>query len=84
MGISATTRERIARTSTAARRSAEAAASDRDKRNAAIAEGDAEGAGINELARISGLSPSHIERVLAADTAERQADAIDPQPEESA
>lgn len=68
-------RERLARLTQRARMSAEAAQDDRTKRNVAIVEADDAGVGIKEIARVAGMSPAHVQRILIAATADRQAEA---------
>ena len=68
-------RERLTKLSERARLSAEAADDDRVKRNQAIVEADDAGVAIKEIARVAAMSPAHVQRILIAATADRQADA---------
>lgn len=64
----------IRRLADAARESARIAGEDREARDAAIAQGDQDGLGLRHLARISGLSVSHVQRIIVMATATRQLD----------
>jgi AraC-like DNA-binding protein len=63
---------RLRALSEAARRSADAAADDREARNTALADADAQGWGLREIARASGMSVAHVQRVVLAAAADRQ------------
>jgi DNA invertase Pin-like site-specific DNA recombinase len=71
--------ERLRRLTNAAREAADAHAAAREARDAAIMTADDEGMKLREIARGSGLSLSHVQRIVVEQTARRQ-DAID-QPE---
>ena len=74
-------RERLTALAERARMSAEAADDDRTKRNVAIVEADDAGTAIKEIARVAGMSPAHVQRILIAATADRQAAAENPEGE---
>lgn len=57
----------------AARASAEVAAGDREARNEALYTADQSGWSTNRLHRETGLSLGHLQRILAQETARRQA-----------
>jgi hypothetical protein len=82
LALSERTRQRVIKLSSASRRIDDAARAARERRDGALAEADAEGGGIREIAKLSELSPAQVNRILGAATAEQQADAIDPHPEE--
>lgn len=66
------TGERLRRLADASRRSAQAAADDREARDKAIGDADEEGMGIREISRHTNMVVSHVQRIVAAQTAERQ------------
>lgn len=67
-----TLKERIRRLSAASRASRQQADDDRDARNAALADGDEAGLGLREMAQLAEMSVSHVQRIVADVTAERQ------------
>lgn len=67
------TAERLRRLAAAARESDKVAATDRQARDAEIEEADQQGWGIREIARATGLSPGHVQRIVTTRTAARQA-----------
>jgi len=67
--------ERLRRTANAALASEDQAADDRDARNRTIEEADLAGIGIREIARLTGLTPTHVQRIIVQRTATRQATA---------
>jgi Homeodomain-like domain len=67
------TAERLRRLSEAARLSTRLAEDDREARDRAIDEADRAGWGIREIARACDMSPGHVNRIVAARTAARQA-----------
>lgn len=67
-----TIRERIRRLSSAARESKRVADEDREARNNALADGDEDGLGLREMADLSGLAVSHVQRIVADIAADRQ------------
>jgi ABC-type phosphate/phosphonate transport system ATPase subunit len=69
------TPDRLAALAEAARLSAQLAEDDREARDAAIEEADRLGMGIREIARYTRLSPGHVQRIITARTAARQASA---------
>lgn len=78
MGMSAQTAQRLERLSTAAKTSAALADDARVARNTAIVDADDEGCSIKGIARVCEMSPSHVQRILIAATAERQTAARSP------
>jgi AraC-like DNA-binding protein len=64
--------ERLVRLARAAEASKDAAKADQEARDAAIAEADAAGLGLREMARLTGLSPTQVQRILIRETAARQ------------
>lgn len=65
--------ERLRRTAAAALASEDQAADDRDARNSTIEEADMAGLGIREIARLTGLTATHVQRIVVNQTAIRQA-----------
>lgn len=65
-------RIRLARLAEAARVSARTAADDRKARDDAIEDADLGGMSMREIARHTGLSPGHVQRVVLARTQARQ------------
>ena len=65
--------ERLGRTANAALASEDQAADDRDARNRTIEEADLAGIGIREIARLTGLTATHVQRIIVQRTAIRQA-----------
>jgi hypothetical protein len=65
--------ERLRRTASAALISEDQAADDRDARNRTIEEADLAGVGIREIARLTGLTATHVQRIIVQRTAIRQA-----------
>jgi len=64
---------RLERTSVAAHDAAQHAKDDREARDRVIEEADLAGMGIREIARHTGLAPGHVQRIVGARTAARQA-----------
>lgn len=67
------TAERLRRLAAAARTSRDVYRTDVEARDAEIEQADVEGMGTREIARAAELSPGHVQRIIAARTAERQA-----------
>ena len=67
--------DRLQRTAAATRASEDQARDDRDARNSVIEEADLAGIGIREIARLTGLTPTHVQRIVLRLTATRQAGA---------
>jgi len=65
--------ERLRRTASSALISEDQAADDRDARNRTIEEADLAGIGIREIARLTGLTATHVQRIIVQRTAIRQA-----------
>jgi hypothetical protein len=65
--------ERLRRLAAAAKASEEQAHDDRDARNLVVEEADASGMGIRQIARATGLTPTHVQRIIVRMTADRQA-----------
>lgn len=66
--------EKLRRLADAARASAEVAADDREARDRAIEDADAvERLSVREIARATGLDPTHVSRILTRRIAARQA-----------
>ena len=82
MEMSAGTRKRLQRLSTAAKTSAALADDARVARNTAIIEADDEGCSIKSIARECEMSAGHMQRILIAATAERQLEARSPSTED--
>ena len=71
--LTESTRQRVVRLSASYRAALEQMEDDRAALWAAIGDADEEGVGVRELARLADLSPSHVQRIIAGETAERQA-----------
>lgn len=69
----AETAERLRRLAAAVRASDQVTQGDRAARDAAIGEADDAGWGLAEIARETGMSVAHVQRIVMARTAERQA-----------
>ncbi len=69
------TPERLRSLAAASRRSAQVADDDREARDVEIETADAEGMPIRAIARWTGLSPGHVQRIIIARAAVRQASA---------
>ena len=67
------TPERLRRLSVAADESRKVWQTDVDARNDEIEQADAEGMPIRQIARHTGLQPGHVQRIIVARTAARQA-----------
>jgi len=64
---------RLERTAIAAHDAAQLARADREARDRVIEEADLAGMGIREISRHTGLAPGHVQRIIGARTAARQA-----------
>jgi hypothetical protein len=71
--LTARLEERLRRTASAAKASEDQASDDRDARNMVIEEADQAGISIREIARITFLTPTHVQRIIIRATAARQA-----------
>lgn len=65
--------ERLRRSAAAARAGKDQSVDDMDARNRVIEEADLAGIGIREIARITDLTPTHVQRIIIKLTATRQA-----------
>lgn len=63
---------RLKRLADAARASQQAAEDDREARNTAIGEADAAGWPLREISRWTGMSPSHVQRIVIDQTTAHQ------------
>ena len=68
------TAERLRRLAEGARATAAEAQTAREARDTAIGEADDTGYKIREIARHTRMSPSHVQRIVVAETARRQAE----------
>ena len=66
--------ERLRKLSAAAKVSAQTAKDDREARNAEIGQADRQGYPIREIARITEMSPAHIQRIVLDQVADDQDD----------
>lgn len=69
--------QRLRRLTLAATRAEQAWADAREARDNEIEQADQEGHSVRSIAREAGLSPSHVDRIIARRTAERQDQLLD-------